>query len=92
ELSSRLLANRNDLERLVRVHIGNVDRDVGEGESPLPDGHPLAVLDGWRRQVAGEDLLRVLRGELWLGIEAGGGPLRLVTENQKGPPSPSTQS
>lgn len=61
KISSRLLANRSDLERLVRLSVnGDLANDAG-------GRHPL--LDGWRRQVAGEDILRLLRGDLMLGVE-----------------------
>jgi len=61
KISSRLLANRNDLERLVRL---SVNGDLAGAEA---ERHPL--LGGWRRQVAGEDMLRLLRGELTLAVE-----------------------
>jgi ribonuclease D len=61
KISSRLLANRSDLERLVRMNLN------GDLASDAAGRHPL--LGGWRRQVAGEDLLRLLRGELTLGVE-----------------------
>lgn len=61
EISSRLLANRSDLERLVRL---SVNGDPAPDEA---DHHPL--LHGWRRQVAGEDLLRLLEGGLTLGVK-----------------------
>jgi ribonuclease D len=66
EISSRLLANRRDLERLVRFSLNGAIAGE-EGEPSSEDPHPL--LQGWRRQVAGEDILRLLRGELTLGIE-----------------------
>ena len=71
EISSRLLANRRDLERLVR-HAED-------------DGHPL--LEGWRRQVVGDDLLRLLRGELSLGVrQAHNGRSTVVVNEVPGHP------
>ena len=61
KISSRLLANRSDLERLVR-HCVN-----GDLADDAASRHPL--LNGWRRHVAGDDLLRLLRGELTLGVK-----------------------
>ena len=56
-IASELVATRDDLESLIRV--------VGEGGSD----HPL--LQGWRRELAGEPLLRLLRGEVTLQVVAG---------------------
>lgn len=52
-LSSRLLANRRDLEALARYRLA--------GLQASPD---LPVLSGWRRESVGEQLLQVLHGEL----------------------------
>jgi len=56
-IASELVATRDDLESLIRI--------VGEGG----DDHPL--LSGWRREVAGERLLRLLRGEVALRVVDG---------------------
>ena len=56
-VASELVATRDDLESLIRI--------VGEGG----DDHPL--LSGWRREVAGERLLRLLRGEVALRVVDG---------------------
>jgi ribonuclease D len=57
-IASELVATRDDLESLIRV--------VSEGD----DGdHPL--LSGWRRELAGEPLLRLLRGEVSLRVVPG---------------------
>jgi len=57
-LSSRLLANRRDLEALARYRL------AGSADTPN-----LPVLSGWRRESVGERLLQVLRGELAVVID-----------------------
>jgi ribonuclease D len=57
-IASELVATRDDLESLIRV--------VGEDDA---EGHPL--LSGWRRELAGEPLLRLLRGEVALRVVPG---------------------
>jgi ribonuclease D len=56
-IASELVATRDDLESLIRVVAGG-------GED-----HPL--LAGWRRELAGERLLRLLRGEIALRVVPG---------------------
>jgi ribonuclease D len=56
-IASELVATRDDLESLIRV--------VAEGG----DDHPL--LAGWRRELAGERLLRLLQGEIALRVVPG---------------------
>jgi ribonuclease D len=56
-IASELVATRDDLESLIRV--------VAEGG----DDHPL--LRGWRRELAGDELLRLLRGEVALRVLPG---------------------
>ena len=56
-IASELVATRDDLESLIRV--------VAEGG----DDHPL--LHGWRRELAGDELLRLLRGEMALRVLPG---------------------
>src|SRR5690242_17815047 len=56
-IASELVATRDDLESLIRV--------VAEGG----DDHPL--LHGWRRELAGDELLRLLRGEVALRVLPG---------------------
>lgn len=56
-IASELVATRDDLESLIRI--------VAEGS----DDHPL--LSGWRREVAGDRLLRLLRGEIALRVVDG---------------------
>ncbi len=57
-IASELVATRDDLESLIRL--------AGEGDA---SGHPL--LSGWRRELAGEPLLRLLRGEVSLRVVPG---------------------
>jgi ribonuclease D len=56
-IASELVATRDDLESLIRV--------VAEGG----EEHPL--LAGWRRELAGEALLRLLRGEVAIRVVPG---------------------
>lgn len=56
-IASELVATRDDLESLIRV--------VAEGG----EDHPL--LEGWRRELAGEPLLRLLRGEVTIRVVPG---------------------
>ena len=58
ELAPRLLAKRADLEKLVRQEID------ADGE---PGGIP--VLEGWRREHVGEQLLALLRGAARVSVE-----------------------
>lgn len=56
-IASELVATRDDLESLIRV--------VAEDG----DDHPL--LDGWRRELAGDALLRLLRGQVAISVVPG---------------------
>ncbi|MGZ4431723.1 MAG: ribonuclease D [Gaiellales bacterium] len=58
-IASELVATRDDLESLIRR--------LAEGDGD--GGHPL--LEGWRRELAGEPLLRLLRGEVVLAVVPG---------------------
>ncbi len=69
-IASELVATRDDLESLIRV--------VGDGD---PGGHPL--LSGWRRELAGEPLLRLLRGEVSLRVVPG--PPHVAAQSDGGP-------
>jgi ribonuclease D len=57
-LSSRLLANRRDLEALARYRLA--------GSPAEPD---VPVLSGWRRESVGDRLLQVLHGEVAVVID-----------------------
>jgi len=52
-----VLATRLDLDRALAVH-------WGEG-----DGEPPAILRGWRGRLVGDDLRRLLDGEIVLGVD-----------------------
>jgi ribonuclease D len=58
-IASELVATRDDLENLIRYAGGD-----GQGEPP-----PL--LTGWRRELAGDSLLALLRGEVVLRVVPG---------------------
>jgi len=58
-IASELVATRDDLESLIRI--------VGDGGDDAH--HPL--LSGWRRELAGGALLRLLRGEVALRVVPG---------------------
>jgi len=73
ELSSRLLANRRELEKLVRIWLTAADR----GTDPAAISASVPVLEGWRREVAGEAMLGLLRGEVRLGVSRAGDGLRV---------------
>jgi hypothetical protein len=57
QLSSRLLANRRDLEALARWRL--------DGDAPEPE---LPVLSGWRRGSVGSLLLDVLHSRRAVGL------------------------
>jgi len=65
-MAPTLLATQADLQELAQRHAAG---------SALED---LAVLVGWRRAMVGEDLLRLLRGEAAVAVDANSGELRLV--------------
>jgi ribonuclease D len=57
-VARNILANRSDLDRVVAIH---------QGEDPgaeLP-----AILQGWREELVGRDLRRLLDGEILLGVD-----------------------
>jgi ribonuclease D len=58
-IASELVATRDDLESLIR----RIAEGGGDGHHPL--------LEGWRRELAGESLLRLLRGEVALAVVDG---------------------
>ena len=80
QLSSRLLASRNDLVSLA----GRTSRGEQTDASRSGDKPQLAILEGWRREVVGEDLLRLLEGKIALRLERaddGSAGLRLVASD-----------
>jgi len=67
-VAAEVVATTADLERLAKAH--------ARGEE-LTDH---AVLEGWRGELVGRDLLRILAGDLTLGVDARTGALRLIEE------------
>ena len=76
DLAPQLLANRKDLERLVRRVLD------GENEN-RPAEPPLPILEGWRRDVAGDDILRLLAGQFSLRVVVKQGSVRLLVDELK---------
>ncbi len=73
DLAPQLLANRKDLERLVRRVLDGEDANDGV-EAPIP------ILEGWRREVAGDDILRMLAGEFSLRVVVKKGSVQLLVD------------
>jgi ribonuclease D len=65
-----VLATRLDLDRVVAIH-------CGESDEPPP-----AILRGWRGRLVGEDLRRLLDGEIVLGVD----PATRLPEVARRPP------
>ena len=63
KIASSYLATRAEMADLVDVHLGGMDPMAARS------GAPIAVLDGWRRDLVGADLVRILRGEIALVID-----------------------
>ena len=55
------MASRADLNEIVR--------SVRDGREPAA----VRTLEGWRRELVGEELLQLLTGRLSLSVEPGGG-------------------
>lgn len=72
-VATEVLATTAELESLAHAH--------ARGEEP----RPLPVLTGWRRTLVGEDLLRLVRGELALQIEPRARGLRAVEPRRPKP-------
>jgi ribonuclease D len=83
DLAPQLLANRRDLEAIVRLMAEN-----GGDPSSVPvddDEGPVRLLGGWRREIAGDDILRLLAGQIAMRVVVRGGGVDLVVEDQEGP-------
>jgi ribonuclease D len=71
-LAYELLAARADLQTIVAT------RRSGGGEADV------RTLRGWRRELVGEELLRLLDGEVALSVQAATSGLRLLVEDRPG--------
>lgn len=83
DLSPQLLANRRDLETIVRLMAEN-GGDPDSVTSP-DDEDGVRLLEGWRREVAGNDVLRLLAGEISMRVVVRKRGVDLVVEDQEGP-------
>lgn len=59
-IARNVLANRTDLDRVIGLHWGELS------------GPPPQILTGWRAKLVGNDLGRLLDGEILLGVDAAG--------------------
>jgi ribonuclease D len=76
-VASEAIATTRSLEHLARAHLRNEVAD--DPDDDAPDGEePVDVLRGWRGELVGKDLLRLLRGELSLRLDPATGTLRTV--------------
>lgn len=71
EVAPETLATTADLERLARAHLR------GEELEPEDDEEGHDVLRGWRGDLVGKDLVRLLRGEMSLRIDPQKGSLEV---------------
>jgi ribonuclease D len=81
-LAPQLLANRKDLESIVRMMAENGGAPLEEGTSGQGDSS-VRLLDGWRREVAGEDVMRLLAGCIALRVKIRPDSVDLVVEDQE---------
>lgn len=84
DLAPQLLANRKDLESIIRLMAenGGAPPEAGSDARGEP---PIRLLDGWRREVAGNDVMRLLAGGIALRVKVRQGGVDLVIEDQEGP-------
>ena len=73
-LAPRLLGNRQQLERLVQLHL--------KGTPSVEELKRIGLMRGWRREAIGEDLLRVLEGRVALRIDGHPVNYRLAVETE----------
>ena len=84
DLAPQLLANRKDLESIIRLMAENGGAPPEAGTDTR--GEPaIRLLDGWRREVAGDDVIRLLAGRISLRVKVRQGGVDLVIEDQEGP-------
>jgi ribonuclease D len=83
ELAPQLLANRKDLESIVRMMAENGSAP-SEESSDGQGGPKIRLLDGWRREVVGDDVMRLLAGCIALRVKVHKGGVDLVIEDQEG--------
>ncbi len=81
-LAPQLLANRKDLELIVRMMAENGGRPLEDGTSRR-DTPKVRLLDGWRREVAGEDVMRLLAGRIALRVKIRSNSVDLAVEDEK---------
>lgn len=67
-LAPQLLANRQDLETLIRA-VANGSVGGGDAARNDPEEPAIRLLEGWRRDVAGNDVLRLLDGQLAIRVK-----------------------
>jgi len=80
DLSPQLLANRKDLETVVRLMA-----DSGGDPSKVKsnDEDSVRLLEGWRRDVVGNDVLRLLAGQIGMRVKVRKGGVDLVVEDHE---------
>ncbi|MEL7168249.1 MAG: hypothetical protein AAGN64_02740 [Bacteroidota bacterium] len=69
-----------DLDPILLSTKSGIGALVEAGPDADPADHP--VLQGWRREIVGADLLRVLRGEAAVLLDADGLPSRCVAQGR----------
>lgn len=83
DLAPQLLANRKDLETIVLLMADNGGNP--EAVTSPDDEDSVRLLEGWRREVAGNDVLRLLAGEISMRVVVRKRGVDLVVEDQEGP-------
>ena len=84
DLAPQLLANRKDLEAIIRLMAENRGAPPEAGTDTRGEP-PIRLLNGWRREVAGNDVMRLLAGRIALRVKVRKGGVDLVIEDQEGP-------
>jgi ribonuclease D len=86
DLAPQLLANRKDLETVVRLQAENGGAPIEEGATD-----EVRLLQGWRRDIAGNDVMRLLAGNIGLRVKVHRNGVDLVVEDGDAT-APDTQS